>query len=114
MNTGWEVFMYCKSLFVIALIVISAGFLSGGVAENATENGSAEQSVTTASAQHDDFFSTDTSSSGITVTFKRLGNNTARTPVSLGSRNLTASAEAKMRKECNVRIQCDAEQKLSK
>lgn len=82
--------MYCKSLIVIALIVISAGFLSGGVAENA-DNRSAEQSVTSAAALQDDFFSTDTSSSGITVTFKRLGNNTAKTPVSLGSRNTTVS-----------------------
>lgn len=83
--------MYCKSLFVIALIVISAGFLLGGVAENATENGSAKQPAAQVAAPQDDFFSTDTSSSGITVTFKRLGNNTAKTPVSLGSRNTTAS-----------------------
>ncbi|MDH7597955.1 MAG: S-layer protein domain-containing protein [Methanothrix sp.] len=84
--------MYCKSLFVIALIVISAGFLSGGVAENATENKSAEQSAAQVTAPPDDFFSTGTSSSGITVTFKRLGNNTARTPVSL-SRNTAGSSD---------------------
>ncbi|MGB9902324.1 S-layer protein domain-containing protein [Methanothrix sp.] len=84
--------MYCKSLFVIALIVISAGFLSGGVAENATENKSAEQSAAQVTAPQDDFFSTGTSSSGITVTFKRLGNNTARTPVSL-SRNTAGSLD---------------------
>lgn len=92
MDTGWEVFMYRKTLFVIALIVISAGFLSGGVAENATDNGSSGQSAATVAAQQDDFFSTDTSSSGITVTFKRLGNNTARAPVSLSKNTAESTA----------------------
>lgn len=84
--------MYRKTLFVIALIVISAGFLSGGVAENATDNGSSGQSAATVAAQQDDFFSTDTSSSGITVTFKRLGNNTARAPVSLSKNTAESTA----------------------
>ncbi|MCX8206843.1 MAG: hypothetical protein N3G75_03320 [Methanothrix sp.] len=85
--------MYRKSLFVIALIVISAGFLSGGVAENATGNASAEQSAAKVTAPQDDFFSTGTSSSGITVTFKRLGNNTARTPVSLSKSTAESKAD---------------------
>ncbi|MDI9615748.1 MAG: S-layer protein domain-containing protein [Methanothrix sp.] len=89
-----EVFMYRKSLFAIVLIVISAGFLSGGVAENATESGSADQSAAKVTAPQDDFFSTGTSSSGITVTFKRLGNNTARTPVSLSKSTAESKADA--------------------
>ncbi|MEM2096732.1 MAG: S-layer protein domain-containing protein [Methanothrix sp.] len=89
-----EVFMYRKSLFAIVLIVISAGFLSGGVAENATESGSADQSAAKVTAPQDDFFSTGASSSGITVTFKRLGNNTARTPVSLSKSTAESKADA--------------------
>ncbi len=84
--------MYRKYLCILALIVASVIFLSWGFAENATEGATEEQGVGKAVVPNDDFFSTEIPSSGISVNFKRLGNNTARTPVTLG-RSSTSTNE---------------------